>query len=721
MVGTVSFNLEPPDGRAAGAADNTASTPDPPPPRTEQEATVGATVPDTPRLPFAPDPGTYTQLWTSQAATTTASDMKEDMESYMGIYNNGNPDYGAIQTTILNSSDWIGFLTVLAGNQVVLVHSLGLFSSGLGRPTPAHNRMFGLLGEKVGSDLPPIVMVPSAGLVPWIKVQTRYQPDDDELTTLEDGTRLTISKPVVEVDESGRSVQNICFITKAWAPYFLAPMTPWDALKVFRRLLSTIPPPLRDGFDFLGSWLACVCTHDGADGDDSLLKAKWQSPPAERRMIAWMQRRTLYLNAVPATGMTGAPSGNLDPQECFNKALETVAALRPPSETTATKRYTPAELQRLRAACSLSVPEMETTLPDFHEQLLTEGRTKKGTEAVLAHALRPQEDTDDPGLVYVSPELVSDIKDCKYGLGWDTSYRNCHRGISPFAVPHMSMKHQQERSAYQDRLSRASSTTLGDIEKGESSPSPAPQDYHGLLQLLSNYIRLLKVVIGTRSAHTREVVAIRRTLRAKVDLYIDIGPREVIYLLWAIFLDAREFLSHQIGPTERLPESQLRYTTNFLGVGRIPLDIMGVPVEQFGAKHPRGNGSTRDTVDSTISSSSASMFRPAEWVSPKNPGISDDISAITMPLMDKFPNATTEALMAHGDLKYDDIRVGNKGACLNYNLFGICKDKACTYRHARAQPTQERINMIADKLKPAIQSFMAAGAPSNAHGTKRKR
>jgi hypothetical protein len=363
---------------------------------------------------------------------------------------------------------------------------------------------------------------------------------------------------------------------------------------------------------------------------------------------------------------------------------------------------------------------MATALPPFHEQLLTEGRTKKGTEAVLAHALRLHEDVDDPGLVYISPELVSDVKDCKYGLGWDTSYRNCHRGISPFAVPHMSMRHQQERSAYQDRLTRASSTTLGDIEKGESSPSPVPQDYHGLLQLLSNYIRLLKVLIGTRSAHTREVVAIRHKLRAKVDLFIDVGPREIIYLLWAIFLDAREFLSHQVGPTDDLPESQLRYTTNFLGVGRIPLDIMGVPMTQFGAAHPIGGGSTSETADSTISSAET-LFRPAQWIMPKNANVADDISAVTMPLLEKFPNATAQELMAHGELRYDDIRVGNKGACLNYNLFGVCKDKACSYRHSKAKPTQERAKSVASKLQPAIQSFMAAGAPPAAPIHKRKR
>jgi hypothetical protein len=436
-------------------------------------------------------------------------------------------------------------------------------------------------------------------------------------------------------------------------------------------------------------------------------------------MISWMQRRTLFVNDMPAAALANNPGFTLDPQECFNKALETVAALRPVSEAAATKKYTPAELQRLRAACSLSVLELETSLPTFHEQLLTEGRTKKGTESVLAQALRPQGDTDDPGLVYVSAELVSDIKECKYGLGWDTSYRNCHRGISPFAVPHMSMKHQQERNAYQDRLQRASTTTLTDIEKGESSPSPAPRDYHGLLQLLSNYVRLLSVIVGTRSAHTREVIAIRRKLREKVDLYIDVGPREILYLLWAIFLDAREFFSQQVEPHEELPESQLRYTTNFIGVGRIPLDIMGVPLEQFGGQHPLGG--TVGTADSTLSSHSDSLFRPADWVTPKNPNVADDISAITMPLLSKFPHATTEALMAHGDLRYDDIRIGNKGACLNYNLLGVCKDRSCSYRHSKGQPTPERIKLVAEKLKPAVESFITAGAPANPNKAKRKR
>jgi hypothetical protein len=282
------------------------------------------------------------------------------------------------------------------------------------------------------------------------------------------------------------------------------------------------------------------------------------------------------------------------------------------------------------------------------------------------------------------------------------------------------MKYQQERSEYQERLSKATTTSVGDVAKGKSSPSPAPQDFHGLLQLLSNYIQLLTVIIGPQSAHTRKVVAIWRKLRVMVNLFIDIGPREILFLLWAIFLDAREFLAQQVADGDKLPESQLRYTTNFLGVGRIPMDIMGVPTTQFGAGHPR---SSEETEASTLSSGSRSnrMFRSADWVMPTNTAVSDDISVITQPMISKFPNATADALMAHSDLHYKDIWAGNKGACLNYNLLGQCSDKGCTYRHSKAQPSDERAKLVAEKLKPDIANFMAAGAPSTHSNRKRKR
>ena len=145
MVGAVSFRLDAPDGLAGNAGANPHPGEGGLPPEGNDQTAAGATVPVTPQLPFAADPGSYTQLWTSQSSATTAQEMRDDMESYLMAFAEANPDYPIIPTAILNSSDRMGFLTVLPDNQVVLVHSLGLFSSGLGRATPAHNRIFGLI------------------------------------------------------------------------------------------------------------------------------------------------------------------------------------------------------------------------------------------------------------------------------------------------------------------------------------------------------------------------------------------------------------------------------------------------------------------------------------------------------------------------------------------------------------------------------------------------
>jgi hypothetical protein len=230
------------------------------------------------------------------------------------------------------------------------------------------------------------------------------------------------------------------------------------------------------------------------------------------------------------------------------------------------------------------------------------------------------------------------------------------------------------------------------------------------LQLLSNYIRLPKAVVGTRSNHTKKVVAIRATLRRRMNLFIGIGPKEILYLVWAIFLDSREFFAHQIKDTDALRESSLRYTTSFLGVGRIATDLLGVPLSQFlvASQPPSSIGGG----GSSGGHRSNDLFRDAPHVPPTSFDIPDEISTITMLLLEKFPKVTMASVMAHLDLKYDDIRVGNKGACLNLNLLGICSDSGCQYRHTRGKPTAERIAAVSQKLGPAIDKYMTDGGPT---------
>ena len=154
-------------------------------------------------------------------------------------------------------------------------------------------------------------------------------------------------------------------------------------------------------------------------------------------------------------------------------------------------------------------------------------------------------------------------------------------------------------------------------------------------------------------------------------------------------------------------------------MGRIPSDIMGVPLEQFGERAYPATVSQGSSGGS--SGGGSGLFRPAEYIAAENLEIPDDISVITGPLMDKYPTATADQIMSHGALKYEDLRVGQRGACLNQNLLGRCNNPKCTYIHGVAKPTAQRTKEVATKLGPAVQSFMTAKAAKSAAGGGRKR
>ena len=120
---------------------------------------------------------------------------------------------------------------------------------------------------------------------------------------------------------------------------------------------------------------------------------------------------------------------------------------------------------------------------------------------------------------------------------------------------------------------------------------------------------------------------------------------------------ARDFFSKDVQQGEGLPESMLRYTTNFLGVSRIPTYIIAVPVAQLGGEE---HIQRRATVSVDGGQARSYFFKPAEFVPHRNIYIHDGISVIANPLMNKSPKTTSESLMNHANLMHDDIRVGKK-------------------------------------------------------------
>ena len=198
-----------------------------------------------------------------------------------------------------------------------------------------------------------------------------------------------------------------------------------------------------------------------------------------------------------------------------------------------------------------------------------------------------------------------------------------------------------------------------------------------------------------------------------MDLYVDIEQKSIIHLLWAIFLDSRDLFSKEVQQGEALPESMLRYTTNFLEVGCIPTDIIAFPVAQLGGEEQI---QSRVDVDRERSRSRVELFKPEEVVPHRNTDIHEDISGIADSTMTEFLQTTSESLMNHANLRCDEIRVRGEGACLNYNLLDICNEAKCSYRHTRANSTAEIIKAVKAKLEPAIASYAKEGG-----GTKRRK
>ena len=81
--------------------------------------------------------------------------------------------------------------------------------------------------------------------------------------------------------------------------------------------------------------------------------------------------------------------------------------------------------------------------------------------------------------------------------------------------------------------------------------------------------------------------------------------------------------------------------------------------------------------------------------------------------MTKLPKVTARSLMSHANLKDEDIRVVNNGACLDFNLLGIYSEHNYSYRHKKSNSTNDRIKAVKTKLESAIASYVTEGGVSN--------
>jgi hypothetical protein len=86
------------------------------------------------------------------------------------------------------------------------------------------------------------------------------------------------------------------------------------------------------------------------------------------------------------------------------------------------REYTPFEVQRIQAPCTLTPDIYAADLPEVFMRMLEEGWTKLQTQAVMRELLVPDEDeTFDAIHILVTEEIAKDFKNLDFSFNGDTS------------------------------------------------------------------------------------------------------------------------------------------------------------------------------------------------------------------------------------------------------------------------------------------------------------
>jgi hypothetical protein len=74
-----------------------------------------------------------------------------------------------------------------------------------------------------------------------------------------------------------------------------------------------------------------------------------------------------------------------------------------------------------------------------------------------------------------------------------------------------------------------------------------------------------------------------------------------------------------------------------------------------------------------------------------------------------YPTLSVMDMVKKGGIKFEEVQIGNKGDCSNFNLLGKCRDPNCTYKHKPAKVGEERQVTVAKKIDQAMAKMKGAG------------
>ena len=115
------------------------------------------------------------------------------------------------------------------------------------------------------------------------------------------------------------------------------------------------------------------------------------------------------------------------------------------------EKFAAHEKVKLLAACGLCEGEWDL-VPPIYNKITEDSRTRAAVRDAMELEYRSTTMVSEfPVCVFLSTQLVTNVKELKFGWQGSTSFESCHGGISPFSVPSSSLEvHQRLRALEED-------------------------------------------------------------------------------------------------------------------------------------------------------------------------------------------------------------------------------------------------------------------------------
>ena len=354
---------------------------------------------------------------------------------------------------------------------------------------------------------------------------------------------------ILRSDTAGDDIElmDVCMIPLMWVPYFVGGGTPKATLDKIGLMIASIAPVDRALHEGIAQWgrYACVAAGPfGAEVNNSSVGNSWRDFPisgVDYNLWAEARFQAVYRIAGPPPPPPAMAAASGDQHLRMAEAIVVGMKGATAAEKDKKEKSAVHEKVKILAACGLHEGEWDL-VPPIYDKITEDGRTRSAVRAAMELEYRSMTMASEfPACVFLSTQLVTDVKELKFGWQGSTSFESCHRGISPFSVPSSSLEVHQRLRALEEDTELATTTTLAEIRATRTRPPTCPGDYYSLLQMLCSYIKLLMMMFGTACEHMTSATTIYFLLQERMSTFQMMTKEQVAHLLWAIFIDSRAF------------------------------------------------------------------------------------------------------------------------------------------------------------------------------------